>query len=225
MTALLSLSSMVNSGRVNSMAKPPVTEHWEAIKVAAMAGMTDGELSAAFGVKTDAIRQRRRREGWVTPASIERRAAAMVRFAQDGEGSTMVETGDGTLSRPMSRQPSSPTAPSQGTIATEAAATVLARLRTEHALLVTRYVGGKMQRAAEKDLLPEIGSWKEASIANGMVVAIESNDIRTVANAGGGMARTINIFAPLQSRAIEAPPCREIEAETVEADVTPESRD
>lgn len=47
---------------------------WAEIQQASEAGMEDSELSSAFGVSRMAIRQRKSREGWLTPRKIQEQA-------------------------------------------------------------------------------------------------------------------------------------------------------
>ena len=66
-----------------TVGRPPVTPHWDAIRHAAIAGMTDRELAQAFGVKQDTIRKHRVRHKWPTPAVVEKLASDMAGAESD----------------------------------------------------------------------------------------------------------------------------------------------
>ena len=77
MLALPSVATddLISPIRANKMPSPKLSpEAWKQVQIASEAGCTDEELTRVYGITRNAIKQRRWREKWNTPAVLAREA-------------------------------------------------------------------------------------------------------------------------------------------------------
>lgn len=164
-------------------------EAWSEIRICGESGMSDEELSETYMVSKEAIRQRRKREKWITPKALKE--MAMIQEAKD---KARVMNNDSVTSV-------------TGPTAVVAIAAKLSKMKEETLLLVAEKCQELITQGFEKLTAPK--GWKEMAVAN----TIFNNAVGV--NKGGGMVIQVGGAAWQGSPQGERPKIIQIEAQEV----------
>lgn len=171
-------------------------EQWRQIRTASEQGILDKDLSDIYGVSRESIRQRRKRENWLTPSKVALQTE-LVQAEQAIRARHAVNAGkasDALASRPAAQASDSGHAITVVTGAPSAARTIAEKL-----LAIAENNSLRVATLADSALAespaPEIRSWQDVSTAYKLIRTAAGLDR---ADQGAQVNVSLAMFAPYQ---------------------------